>query len=126
MEASGSPIGGPIPESTEDSKSEIPGRFGVGSANRRPRPFHGGRRRPPWVSATSAEGSGSPVGDHNPESTGDLRLGVLSRFWVGAANRRPRPLHRGCQHPLWVPATLVEGSGSPIGGPDPSFPFDFL
>ncbi|PKI56875.1 hypothetical protein CRG98_022704 [Punica granatum] len=38
---------------------------------------------------------------------------------IGAANRRPQTLHRGCRHPQRTLATLVEGSGSPIGGLDP-------
>ncbi|PKI55525.1 hypothetical protein CRG98_024137 [Punica granatum] len=37
-----------------------------------------------------------------------------------------RPLHRGRRHPQRTSTTSVEGSGSPIGGPDPSSPFDFL
>ncbi|PKI57693.1 hypothetical protein CRG98_021905, partial [Punica granatum] len=38
--------------------------------------------------------------------------------------------HGGRRRPQWrgwgSPATSMEGSGLPIGGPDPSFPFDFL
>ncbi|PKI56537.1 hypothetical protein CRG98_023063 [Punica granatum] len=55
-----------------------------------------------------------------------FRVKIPCRFGVKAANRQPQPDHRGRRLPLWVPATSVEESGSPIGGPDPSFPFDFL
>ncbi|PKI57054.1 hypothetical protein CRG98_022558 [Punica granatum] len=91
MEGSGSPIGGPNPESTEDSKLE-----GHQSATPIPPP------RSPVVTedtATSVEGSRSPIGDPNFKSTGDLQLGVLNRFGVGAANRRPRLLDRGRWQP---------------------------
>ncbi|PKI77030.1 hypothetical protein CRG98_002533 [Punica granatum] len=37
-----------------------------------------------------------------------------------------RPLYQGRRYPWRMPATSVEGSGPPIGDPDPSFPFDFL
>ncbi|PKI47349.1 hypothetical protein CRG98_032274 [Punica granatum] len=74
-----------------------------------------------------------------PESTGDFELEFSIDSWAGAANRRPRPLHRGHRRPPWVPTTLVESRSSRsicelgllIGDPDPSteaasteFPFD--
>ncbi|PKI57062.1 hypothetical protein CRG98_022566 [Punica granatum] len=37
----------------------------------------------------------------------------------GAADRQPRPHHRGHIHPQRTPATMKVGSGSLIGGPYP-------
>ncbi|PKI44984.1 hypothetical protein CRG98_034623 [Punica granatum] len=68
----------------------------------------------------------APIPNPPRTLTGDLRLGILSRFGVGVANRRPRPLHRDRRRPLWVPTTSVEGLWSLIGDTDPYFPFDFL
>ncbi|PKI55075.1 hypothetical protein CRG98_024541 [Punica granatum] len=77
---------------------------------------------------TSVEGSGSSIGGPNPESTGNLRLGVLSRFRFGAANRRSRP------PPSKLPASTVGtndlGGGVGVGVANWQsrlpFPFDFL
>ncbi|PKI46491.1 hypothetical protein CRG98_033134 [Punica granatum] len=77
-------------------------------------PFLSGRGRQSTTPTPLPRSSASSV------SIDDLDGGV------GAANRLPRPLHRGRRSPLWVPTTSVEGSGSPISDPDPSFPFDFL
>ncbi|PKI36965.1 hypothetical protein CRG98_042666 [Punica granatum] len=44
---------------------------------------------------------------------------IEMEWGVGAANRQPRPLHRGRRYPQKTPEISVEGSGSPIGGPDP-------
>ncbi|PKI74507.1 hypothetical protein CRG98_005127 [Punica granatum] len=57
---------------------------GVGAANQRPPPFHRGHRYPRRMPATSVEGSGSPIGGPNPESTEDLRLGVLVDSGLGS------------------------------------------
>ncbi|PKI65276.1 hypothetical protein CRG98_014314 [Punica granatum] len=78
---------------------------------------HRGCRRPRW------RGRGSRLA--NSESTDDSELEVPGRFEVGAANRRPRPIHRGRRYPRRTPTTLVEGSGSPIGGPNPESIEDF-
>ncbi|PKI79307.1 hypothetical protein CRG98_000321 [Punica granatum] len=59
------------------------------------------------------EGSGSPIGGLDPESTEDLQLRVPDRFGVGAANRRPHPLHH-------QRSPIDSKSGSTIGDPDPS------
>ncbi|PKI71138.1 hypothetical protein CRG98_008436 [Punica granatum] len=57
-----------------------------------------------------------------PQIDQGLRLGVLSRFGVGAANRRTQTLHRGRRHPQRTPTAspVDSGSGPPIGDPDPS------
>ncbi|PKI71879.1 hypothetical protein CRG98_007738 [Punica granatum] len=77
-------------------------------------------KHPPWVLATSVERSRSPIGSPNsPESIGDSELKFAINSWAGVANQPPRPLHRGRQCPPWISATSVEGSGSPISGPNP-------
>ncbi|PKI33760.1 hypothetical protein CRG98_045849 [Punica granatum] len=60
---------------------------GVGIADWRPQPLHRGCRYPRRTPTTSVDGSGSPIGAPNPESIGDLRLEVLDRFGIVAANR---------------------------------------
>ncbi|PKI37763.1 hypothetical protein CRG98_041844 [Punica granatum] len=61
----------------------------------------------------------TPIGRPNLESIEDSESEVPGRFEIGAANRQPRPLHRGRRYPRRTPATSVEGSGSLIGGPNP-------
>ncbi|OWM69986.1 hypothetical protein CDL15_Pgr025835 [Punica granatum] len=91
------------------------------------------------------EGSRLPIGD--PDSSTEVagtHRGLREPQWRGRGrqlealildqpripNRRSlvdsgsRPPSRW--YPPWVPATSTDGSGSPIGCPDPSFPFDFL
>ncbi|PKI58947.1 hypothetical protein CRG98_020693, partial [Punica granatum] len=82
----------------------------VGAANRLPRPLHRGRRYSQRIPVTSVERSGSLIGGFNPESIEDSESEVPGRFGVGAANRRPRPLHQGRRCPPWV--------WLPIGDPD--------
>ncbi|PKI76131.1 hypothetical protein CRG98_003492 [Punica granatum] len=94
----------------------VDSKGGVEAANLRPRPLHRGCRYPQKTPTTSVEGSGSPIGGPNPESTKDSKSEVPGILVVGVANRRPRPLHRGHQYPRRMPATSVEGSGSSIGG----------
>ncbi|PKI57572.1 hypothetical protein CRG98_022043, partial [Punica granatum] len=69
----------------------------------------------------SALGGGFRVVDwlSRPRIDRGLRLEVPGRFGIGVTNRRPRPLHRGCQHPQKMLAPSVKGLGSLIGSPDP-------
>ncbi|PKH69362.1 hypothetical protein CRG98_050143 [Punica granatum] len=121
VEESGSPIGGLNPESTEDYESEVPGRFELAAPTPPP------RSSVPTEDVNDLDGEvGAANGDPHPESIEDSESEVPGRFGVRAAHRRPRPLHRGRRYPGRMPATSVEGSGSPIGGPNPSFHFDFF
>ncbi|PKI47809.1 hypothetical protein CRG98_031770 [Punica granatum] len=78
----GSLIGSSNPEATEDSKSEVPSRFGVRVANRRPRPLHRGRRYPRRTPVTSVEGWGRRLAAPtlNQSRTPSRRSSVDSRL----------------------------------------------
>ncbi|OWM79638.1 hypothetical protein CDL15_Pgr023050 [Punica granatum] len=95
------------------------GRRGWGSQSATPTP-------PPRSRASSVGandlGGGIGVVDWRPRTPNRLGTSDLSPVdsGFGASNRQPRLLHRGRRRPLWASATSVEGSGLPIGGPDPS------
>ncbi|PKI66288.1 hypothetical protein CRG98_013314 [Punica granatum] len=98
----------------------------AGIVNRRPRPLHRGHQYPQRTVATSMEGSGSLIGGPNSRIYRELRLGTPGQFrGCSLQSATPTPPSRS-PIPTGDADDLGGGVGSPIGGPDPSFPFDFL
>ncbi|PKI75251.1 hypothetical protein CRG98_004291 [Punica granatum] len=120
----------PIKKSKENKRSRPP--IGDPNPSTEVANTHRGHQRPRWrgrggrLAAPTPDqprtpsrrfpvdsGLGPPIDDLDPstEIVGPLRFGV------GAANRRPRPLHRGRRYPRRTSVTSTERLGSLIGGP---------
>ncbi|PKI58359.1 hypothetical protein CRG98_021234 [Punica granatum] len=93
---------GPNPRIDRGLRVEVPIDSWAGAANRGPRPFHRGHRRPSWVPAASVEGLGRRLAAPASKSIGNSNSKPPVDSGVGAANWLPQLLHRGRQYP-WRP-----------------------
>ncbi|PKI74332.1 hypothetical protein CRG98_005212 [Punica granatum] len=93
---------------------------GLGVANWRPQTLHQGRRHPQRTPATSADGSRSPIGGPDPESTGDPKSESLVDSGSSTPIGDPDPSIEGtgvlcgCRRPRW------RGRGLRLAAPTPS------
>ncbi|OWM76645.1 hypothetical protein CDL15_Pgr009210 [Punica granatum] len=103
VEGSGSSIGGPSSQINGELRLGFPDRLGGWvSANEVVDALHGYRR--PWW-----KGRGRQLEAPTPQCTEDSESNFLIDSQAGAANRRPRPLHRGCRYPRRMSRDLGGG-----------------